>query len=964
MGAITDNARTAYSDGPISNPKKPNKHDIIRLFALIDGSLSSVVNGLLIGNAVVYSTRSQLYADLAHPAGRLGVVYGDSNTSYIGIYVKSGASGSGSWSLTNLALPSSFAAQLADVVSSLNGKADQEDLDNVVTELASKADQEDLDVVSEEVEDARSGAGSLSDRLANIYAAADMFAVGSADKAYYDHNGLIGTARTLYLPRNLAKQVGGSAFNLSNIGTESAVWPGRTELVIANASLYTVRLDADSPSAGYVATVYGSALPNAAASQIVVGWVRDGQFKSDVFEAISIEGDLGAVWSTLPIAIEDGVVCIPRIISVNPKWTDDATLAGAPNYRDFAFPDSTTDARTLYFDHAAYSRGAECLKVANYPRTPLSAAARPLITAFRDQIIALGPLQLVGKKTGNIQRNEMYTGKNVEREAEVVYETAAKTPITGAQLTALGFTHGYSDPANDRVFVGCRFADRSPGQWLFARFYVQSDVASDFGTNRWLFWEAEDGSLSQIAEQFVVEKELSSTERSYIIWSKMPTNKKYQGAIVGAQHGTGRNFRICGVQIAYGSALKSWISRDDYPAPDQSANDRSKAVAAASATPVSPIVRFPKKLHVIAGLGLPLYAAQLGGGINEGTGLKLTLAGKDGQGRAMVKTSSTGDLHIDGIVGQAEILLRAIRGRSEARSRVLTEIVSVDPAALAGKSVKVHLMGDSLVDWAGSAVVLERQLADLDLNVSMIGTFPCSQWEGDPANQRPAGGPTSLAEGRTGRRFSDFINETTSQLTPLPAGQEAAYLAMSPSMKRPYNPYLRAATGSDPAGLVYNGYTFDFAFYLSRFGLAAPDVVIINLSTNDYRLGTMAVAGGWIDHGLNVIYTRVRAALPNAAIAFVANNYGRGVEGDVFWGARVADFASRVDQFVTGKADAKLHWLAVSAHMSSEAGYPLTVSSTSGTSQTAIVNDTVHFVGDGAEQHAAPLAALCCAYAA
>jgi hypothetical protein len=49
------------------------------------------------GYSANYATRAQLYADLAHPAGSLGRVFDDSNSSLNGIYKKSGASGAGSW---------------------------------------------------------------------------------------------------------------------------------------------------------------------------------------------------------------------------------------------------------------------------------------------------------------------------------------------------------------------------------------------------------------------------------------------------------------------------------------------------------------------------------------------------------------------------------------------------------------------------------------------------------------------------------------------------------------------------------------------------------------------------------------------------------------------------------------------------------------------------------------------------
>jgi hypothetical protein len=44
-----------------------------------------------------YGARTELYADLAHAAGALGRVFDDANPAYKGVYLKSGASGSGEW---------------------------------------------------------------------------------------------------------------------------------------------------------------------------------------------------------------------------------------------------------------------------------------------------------------------------------------------------------------------------------------------------------------------------------------------------------------------------------------------------------------------------------------------------------------------------------------------------------------------------------------------------------------------------------------------------------------------------------------------------------------------------------------------------------------------------------------------------------------------------------------------------
>jgi hypothetical protein len=117
MTAITDKANLEFRDmeAPGSTvPNEPEKLGIRELFALIDVALASLgVNGAI---TVKKATRALLFADLAHVADTLAVVYNDATSAYNGIYAKDGGSGSGSWSLTALALPGSFGADLAEAL--------------------------------------------------------------------------------------------------------------------------------------------------------------------------------------------------------------------------------------------------------------------------------------------------------------------------------------------------------------------------------------------------------------------------------------------------------------------------------------------------------------------------------------------------------------------------------------------------------------------------------------------------------------------------------------------------------------------------------------------------------------------------------------------------------------------------------------------------------------------------------
>ncbi|RWR50598.1 hypothetical protein EOW65_06480 [Sinirhodobacter ferrireducens] len=84
--------------------------------------LVALINSLL---GPTYATRAELYADRSWPDGAIGYVRGDPTSAYNGVYTKSGASGSGSWTRTG-DLPTSAveAAQIDTLSNALTALGD------------------------------------------------------------------------------------------------------------------------------------------------------------------------------------------------------------------------------------------------------------------------------------------------------------------------------------------------------------------------------------------------------------------------------------------------------------------------------------------------------------------------------------------------------------------------------------------------------------------------------------------------------------------------------------------------------------------------------------------------------------------------------------------------------------------------------------------------------------------------
>ncbi|MGN7803147.1 hypothetical protein ACTJKE_10490 [Ensifer sp. 22521] len=97
-------AATIFSDGPSSNPDQPMKPRIREWGTWLEQVISAFTSGA--GN-ILKTSRAALFADLAHAADTTAWVLGDPTIAYNGIYVKFGASGSGSWTRVS-DLPFSF----------------------------------------------------------------------------------------------------------------------------------------------------------------------------------------------------------------------------------------------------------------------------------------------------------------------------------------------------------------------------------------------------------------------------------------------------------------------------------------------------------------------------------------------------------------------------------------------------------------------------------------------------------------------------------------------------------------------------------------------------------------------------------------------------------------------------------------------------------------------------------------
>ncbi len=239
------------------------------------------------------------------------------------------------------------------------------------------------------------------------------------------------------------------------------------------------------------------------------------------------------------------------------------------------------------------------------------------------------------------------------------------------------------------------------------------------------------------------------------------------------------------------------------------------------------------------------------------------------------------------------------------------------PVQSPARPLKVLLIGDSISNRQG-AQFLKAYLQQLGFTATMIGTLPGS---GSPTNNSDDSG--ELGEGREGWETGDFTADVTDRLRVVEPGGEAAYMALGKVDKQRINPFVRAATASDSAEIVRNGYVFDPAFYQARFGLETPDVVISALGTNNVRdlsaetIGTRTYADDML------MYRQILAAWPSVRIVRSLPGTAYSIQRNALWTSHYTPMIRAMRRAVKDFASTQVYMAPTWALVSSEAGYPL-----------------------------------------
>lgn len=273
-----------------------------------------------------------------------------------------------------------------------------------------------------------------------------------------------------------------------------------------------------------------------------------------------------------------------------------------------------------------------------------------------------------------------------------------------------------------------------------------------------------------------------------------------------------------------------------------------------------------------------------------------------------------------------------LRLKNESIDAEFVKTLTVVKSTLAKSGTPLVLqIGDSL--GAGSQDAVRSKFDGLAMAPQFIGS-----------RRDPSVGGSTWGEGRGGWRAADFVHINT-QFEALPAGQEGTAIALQNDQR---NPFIRVATGGDDPTMVKNGHIFDFAQYLTRFGFSAPDVVTINLGTNDINNDGTATGVANTIEAVRIMVAQIKAAAPackvGVGIPQTANN---SYFNPRWFDGHVQVFLDHHDRYgeMSGSG---VYVLSHHAHLPDRYVFPGTVASTDAqTGQTKqTLDDGTHFTAD------------------
>lgn len=766
--------------------------------------------------------------------------------------------------------------------------------------------------------------------------------VSFQDPIIFDIEGVLTGSPVVFVPRQRFYW-NGTTGALSTNGTESAVISGYVEVSVSSSTQTAIYYDSADTTTPYKAAVYPSGVPSSATGQyvnIAIMWSKHIQCAFH-YETTDDWSGGRLVFRTPPV-VDGAKLLVPAFYRWFPNSSTSMVFmspADGSNYWELDISTTTTEDRRHYFDLTAALAGSTPVVTAigtAVPRKGGGGRVHVFATSMNGRVTPAAGYVVAGGGNGGVARNEFdYALGDDPDLAPQVFTDTTLVDVTDPLLTTAGITRGFTALTTNRPYAGANIKDVRLGYYFFARARYVSTVDDTFATARIYL---RNGTTVISTVNMTLEAELSNRVRYYSVSGQFPTSGTLpDNYIIGMENAAGSVTVVCGMQFGTSPDPVSWIARSDFTTANSNASIMGTVAPEVLADVTASGLAMGEDVWLTTGRPMPLFVQNLFPERTDGNTVTATLTSvKTSTALPWVISANAGQIMLDPTYLGATAALDVRHRAANVDRRYRRDLnIHIAPASGTG-SPKILIIKDSLGN-RGAGAWLNARLVAMGYTPTFLGTII-----GKGVDDGDLTGVNG--ECREGARFSEHIYQTTGR-PPFAAGTEATYLAKTKANKMLDMPFIRPTTGGDDPAHVFNGYIFDLGFYLTRFSLATPDVILIGLGTNDFAQGTPSESLDGVAQGLDAMITSCRAAAPSAHIGVMLHNMPRSSNGDSEWAERYAALKEHI-RFVEAQADGNLHFVPVFSHMSSEVGWGDTLVSTDADTGTQVRDwsDQIHFL--------------------
>ncbi|PJI56002.1 hypothetical protein CTI14_00260 [Methylobacterium radiotolerans] len=418
-------------------------------------------------------------------------------------------------------------------------------------------------------------AGETDDRIAG-----DASVTFTGDRPLiWDVTGIYGTPQTLYVPRNFYFQKGAAAYNGPG-GIESAAMPGYIAFGNISPTLATtiyMDLDAQYP---YQLVTYPNQVPQGRVERVVVlATLYNGQVVTNlpVSYADGQSGTASFLAPLSPLVVEENpqdgnLLLVPRLFyyarGVSNGFEPYGPPAGQSHWAVSIPADPLTDVR-YFFNLQLAKAGQSPIVAVTGDRSAMFGDARVILLGHSiGGVFSPAPgIMAVGSALGGLAKNQCTISQNADG-ARYLYNSTKIDAVTEPVLINLGFLRGARDVTNKRPYYGEDLVSAIPDGSLWFRFYVQTDVAGDFGNPTIFINDLASGNPIAVASlnAGTIRQEFTRSPRAASFIGRLDLPPAISGPCyisVGSDNPNGRDLVITGLQYAVTRERLSWIGRLD-----------------------------------------------------------------------------------------------------------------------------------------------------------------------------------------------------------------------------------------------------------------------------------------------------------------------------------------------------------------------------------------------------------------